>query len=104
MIADAGLATLEPGGLGSISCPVTILAGGASEPFYAPIADALATRIPGARRVDLPGRRHTAPITEPDAIAAAVRAALGRPGAAPARPAPAPGPPRAAPPPQETPA
>ena len=32
------------------SRPVAILTGGASEPFYAPIADALAARIPGARR------------------------------------------------------
>jgi O-succinylbenzoic acid--CoA ligase len=112
VIADAGLADLEPGGLGSISCPVTIVTGAASEPFYAPIADALAARIPGARRVDLPGRRHTAPITEPDAIAGAVRAALGRPGtavrAAPASPDAAVraalGPPSAAPPPQEAPA
>jgi len=70
---------LDPDGLGSIACPVTILTGAASERFYAPIADALAARIPGARRVDLPGLRHTAPITEPAAIAAAVRSALGRP-------------------------
>ncbi len=48
----------------------------ASEPFYAPIADALAARIPGARRAELPALRHTAPITDPGAIADAVRAAL----------------------------
>ncbi|HYN48965.1 MAG TPA: alpha/beta fold hydrolase, partial [Candidatus Nanopelagicales bacterium] len=77
-VADASMDGLEPDGLGSIGCPVTILTGAASEPFYAPIADALAARIPGARRVDLPGLRHTAPITEPVAIAAAVREALAR--------------------------
>ena len=37
--------------------PVTILTGGASEPFYAPIADALAARIPGAR-AGYPRRPH----------------------------------------------
>ena len=35
--------------------PSRILTGGASEPFYAPIADALAGRIPGARRRTLDG-------------------------------------------------
>lgn len=87
-VADAGMTGLEPGGLGRITCPVTIISGAASEPFYVSIADALAARIPGARRVQLPGLRHTAPITEPDAVAAAVRASLslpaslGRPNAA----------------------
>ena len=76
-VADAGMAGLEPDGLGSIACPVTILTGAASEPFYAPIADALAARIPGARRAELPALRHTAPVTDPGAIADAVRAALG---------------------------
>ena len=84
-VADAGMDGLDPDGLGRISCPVTILTGGASEPFYAPIADALAARIPGARRVELPGLRHTAPITDPDAVAAAVRAAIARSDAALAR-------------------
>jgi pimeloyl-ACP methyl ester carboxylesterase len=81
-VADAGMDGLDPDGLEGIACPVTILTGAASEPFYAPIADTLAARIPGARRVDLPGLRHTAPITDAAPVAAAVRAALGRPAAA----------------------
>jgi len=80
-VADAGMTGLEPDGLPAITCPVTILTGDASDPFYAPLADALAVRIPGARRVQLPGLRHTAPITDPDAVAAAVRAAVRRPTA-----------------------
>lgn len=80
-VADAAMRGLDPRGLAAIACPVTILVGGASEPFYAPIADALAARIPGARRVDLPGLCHTAPITDSAAVAAAVRAALGGPAA-----------------------
>jgi pimeloyl-ACP methyl ester carboxylesterase len=79
-VADAGMTGLDPAGLGSIECPVTLLTGAASDRFYAPIADAMAARIRGARRVDLPGLRHTAPITDADAIARAIRAALARPG------------------------
>ncbi len=75
-LADAGMVGLDPAGLGRIVCPVTILTGDGSEPFYAPIADALAARIPAGRRVRLAGLRHTAPITDPSAVAAAVRAAL----------------------------
>jgi pimeloyl-ACP methyl ester carboxylesterase len=95
---------LDPEGLARIVCPVTILTGSASEPFYAPIAGALEARIPGARHVELAGLRHTAPIIDPAPIAAAVRAALGLPIAV--VPGPAPG--LAAPPParrvQESPA
>jgi pimeloyl-ACP methyl ester carboxylesterase len=75
-LADAGLAGLDPDGLARIVAPVTILTGGASEPFYAPIADALAARIPGARRDTLVGWTHTSPITQPGIVAAALRACL----------------------------
>ena len=74
--ADAALAGARPEGLGSITAPVTILTGGASEPFYGPIADALALRIPGARRDTLEGLSHPSPITQPSPVAAAIRAAL----------------------------
>ena len=80
-VADAAMAGLDPDGLARIGCPVTILTGAASEPFYAPIADRLAARITDARRVDLPGLRHTAPITDAALIASAVRAVLVRPAA-----------------------
>ena len=76
-ISDADMAGLDPAGLAGIACPVTILTGSASEPFYAPIADELARRIPDARRVELIGLRHTAPIADPAPIVAAVREALG---------------------------
>jgi pimeloyl-ACP methyl ester carboxylesterase len=90
-VADAAMDGLEPGRLAGISCPVAILSGSASEPFYRPIADALAARIPGSRRVDLPGCRHTAPITDPAGVAAAFRAAIaGSRGPAVRDPAPPP--------------
>lgn len=82
-IADAAMIGLDPAGLAGIGVPVTILTGGASEPFYAPLADALAARIPGARRVDLPALRHTAPITDPAPVAAAVRRVLADAGVVP---------------------
>ncbi|MBP1704979.1 MAG: O-succinylbenzoate-CoA ligase [Chloroflexi bacterium] len=75
-LADAGLTGLDPDGLAVITCPVVVLLGSASEPFYRPIAAGLAARIPGLRRVDLAGLRHTAPIGEPVAVGAAVREAL----------------------------
>jgi 3-oxoadipate enol-lactonase len=77
---DSGLRGLDPGGLGRIEVPVTILTGDASEPFYRPIAEALVDRIPGAREVRLPGLSHASPITDPGPIAGAVTAALAAAG------------------------
>lgn len=78
-LADAGLSGLDPDGLARITAPVAILTGGASEPLYAPIADSVAALVPGARRDTLPGLTHPAPITEPVAVAAAIRACLELP-------------------------
>ncbi|HYO44081.1 MAG TPA: alpha/beta fold hydrolase [Candidatus Limnocylindrales bacterium] len=75
-LADTGLTGLDADGLARIEAPVTIITGGASAAFYVPLADALAGRIRGARRDTLEGLTHTAPITQPGAIAPAVRAAL----------------------------
>jgi pimeloyl-ACP methyl ester carboxylesterase len=75
-VADAAVIGTRPDELGRVSAPVTLLTGGASESFYAPIADAVAARIPGAIRDTLPGLAHPAPITEPARVAAAVHAAL----------------------------
>ena len=75
-LADAALTGLDPDGLARITQPVTLITGDASQPFYAPIADELARRIPGAVRVHLPGATHTTPITDPAPVAAAILAAL----------------------------
>jgi pimeloyl-ACP methyl ester carboxylesterase len=58
---------------------VAIVTGGASEPFYAPLADTLAARIPGARRLELEGARHASPITDPAPLAAMIRSFLELP-------------------------
>jgi O-succinylbenzoic acid--CoA ligase len=76
-LADAALTGLDPDGLARIVAPVLILTGTASEPFYAPIAAALARRIPAARLRALEGLRHTSPITDPDTVVPAIRAGLG---------------------------
>ena len=61
---------LSAGGLEHISAPTVIATGGASDPFYTPIADMLAERIgAAATRVDLPGLAHVAPITDAATIA-----------------------------------
>ena len=77
---DAALGGLDPGGLSRIVAPVTILTGTASEPFYGPIARAVVERIPGARLVVLDGLRHTAPITAPEPVAAAILEAIAGAG------------------------
>ncbi len=79
-LADAGLAGLEPAGLARIAAPVTILAGTASEAFYAPIARAVVERVPGARLVTLGGMRHAAPITDAGPVAAAILDAIAAGG------------------------
>jgi o-succinylbenzoate---CoA ligase len=75
-LVDACLEGLAPDGLARITAPVAILTGSASEPFYAPLADALAARIPGARRDTLEGLTHTTPITQPGAVAPTILACL----------------------------
>lgn len=78
-LADAGLTGLDPDGLARIEAPVAILTGGASDPFYVPIADELARRIRRARRDALPDLAHPAPITDPASVAMAIRACLELP-------------------------
>jgi len=72
-LADTSMADLDLAGLARIACPVVLATGGASDDFYAAIADSLAGVIPGSRRVVLPGLRHTAPITDPAPIAELLR-------------------------------
>jgi O-succinylbenzoic acid--CoA ligase len=75
-LADAALTGLNPRGLARIDAPVTIITGSASQPFYAPIADELARRMPNARRIRLDGLTHTSPITEPSAVVDSIRSSL----------------------------
>ncbi len=79
-VADVAMEGLDPDRLATIVAPTVLATGSASQPFYAPIADALATRIGSATRIDLDGLRHPAPITDPARIADLVLALLDRAG------------------------
>lgn len=69
-VADVAMPGLTADGLERIKAPTTIATGGASDAFYAPIADALAGLIgPLAGREHLPGLAHMAPITDAATIA-----------------------------------
>lgn len=69
-LADAAMPGLTADDLDRIAAPTVIATGSASDPFYRPIADALAEQIgPAATREDLPGLAHMAPITDAAPIA-----------------------------------
>ena len=69
-LADAAMPGLSADGLERITAPTVIATGAASDPFYTPIADALAERIgAAATRVGLTGLAHMAPITDAATIA-----------------------------------
>jgi O-succinylbenzoic acid--CoA ligase len=76
VLADVGRMDEASIDLARIQCPVVLVTGDASEPFYVPIADAAAALIPLARRVRLPGMTHDAPITRPGVLAELIHEAL----------------------------
>lgn len=70
VLADVAMPGLTAEGLDRITSPTLIASGSASDPFYAPIADALAALIgAAATRVELPGLEHMAPILDAAAVA-----------------------------------
>jgi pimeloyl-ACP methyl ester carboxylesterase len=73
VLADVGSMSGTSVNLAAITCPVTLVTGDASEPFYAAIAEAGAAVMLRAVRVRLPDARHHAPITQPAALADLVR-------------------------------
>jgi O-succinylbenzoic acid--CoA ligase len=79
-VADSALLGLGAGGLSRIVAPTTIVTGGASRPFYEPLADAIVARVPGGRRLALVGRAHTWPLTDPAGFGDVVRSALAESG------------------------
>jgi pimeloyl-ACP methyl ester carboxylesterase len=77
VLADVGSMTAARVDLAAISCPVTLVTGDASEPFYAVMADCAAEVLQGATRARLPEARHHAPITQPAALAELLRTRAG---------------------------
>ena len=61
-----------------VDAPVLVLVGGDSEPFFLTGANALAELLPDVTVEVLPGQDHAAFWTSPDAVAASIRAFLGR--------------------------
>lgn len=62
--------------LGALECPVLLVEGDGSPPVISEIQDALARRIPGARRRVIRGAGHMVPISHPDETGAEIRAFL----------------------------
>ena len=76
--ADGG-GVLRSGALGRLEVPVLLMEGAESPEYVAAIDAGLAARIPGARRVVVPGAGHMAPVTHPGAVAEEIRRFLGLP-------------------------
>jgi O-succinylbenzoic acid--CoA ligase len=77
VLADVGSMTGARVDLAAITCPVTLVTGDASEPFYAVIADCAAEVLQAARREHLPEAGHPAPITQPAVLAELLRTGTG---------------------------
>lgn len=76
MLVDDNARMLVPGRLEGLAVPVLILDGGASPPIVGAIANALAARLPQARRETVPGAGHMLPVTHAPAVARVIRAFL----------------------------
>lgn len=74
VLLEDGAGLLAPGGLEGLRVPVLLVEGGESPPIVDAVQEALARRLPKARRLIVPGAGHMVPITHPDPVAAAVQA------------------------------
>lgn len=62
----------DPAVLGAISVPVLVLHGSDTKRLFAASARAVTDRVPNARRREIPGAGHAAPLTHPEALAEAI--------------------------------
>lgn len=62
----------DPAVLGAIRAPVAVLLGSDTKPFFATSARYVADHVPDARVQLVPGVGHAAPVTHPEALAAAL--------------------------------
>jgi pimeloyl-ACP methyl ester carboxylesterase len=58
--------------IAGITAPALLVEGTDSPPVVHAILDAVATRVPAARRVSVPGAAHMLPVTHPDTLATAI--------------------------------
>ena len=77
VLNEDGAGLLAPGGLEALTMPVMLLEGAMSPDIVGAIHDALAARIPSARRVAVVGAGHMLPITHAAEVARALRPMLG---------------------------
>jgi len=77
VLMEDGAGLLTPGGLEALSMPVMLMEGAMSPPIVGAIHDALAARLPAARRVAVVGAAHMLPITHAAEVARALRPILG---------------------------
>jgi pimeloyl-ACP methyl ester carboxylesterase len=71
-MAHQGPTAEDPAVLGAISAPVLVLHGSDTRPFFTASARHVADHVPNARRHEIPGARHAAPLTHPAALAEAL--------------------------------
>ena len=64
--------------LPDVRCPVVVACGADTDAIGPPVIEQLAARLPDARTEVLPGLGHFGPLQDPDAVAAAIRAAFVR--------------------------
>ncbi len=76
--ADGG-GVLRSGALGRLEVPVLLMEGAKSPEYIAAIDAGLAARIPGARRVVIPGAGHMLPVTDPEDVVEEIRRFLDLP-------------------------
>ncbi|MEX2587080.1 MAG: alpha/beta hydrolase [Actinomycetota bacterium] len=62
----------DPAVLGVISAPVLVLHGSETKPFFTTSVRHVADHVPNARIQEIPGAGHAAPLTHPEALAAAL--------------------------------
>lgn len=72
MADEKGPAAEDPAVLGAISAPVLVLHGSDTKPFFTASARHVADHVPNGRVQEVPGAGHAAPLTRPEALAAAL--------------------------------
>lgn len=76
VLSEDSLGLLAPGRLEGVRTPSLIVTGAESPSVMPAIARALAARLPDVRLCEVPGAAHMVPISDPDAVARAIRVLL----------------------------
>ncbi len=71
-MAERNTAVQDPAALGAIAAPTMVLRGSETNPFMVRCAQYVVDHVPNARMQEIPGAGHAAPLTHPEALAAAL--------------------------------